>query len=63
MKRKVKKFQKAVELTFDSLKSHISWTEKGKRDKSVGSVKFHKSTICEYAEILKTLCKLYRRSK
>lgn len=54
---KAKLIEQAIELTYDSLKSHLPYTY-GKLPKGE-SHKFHKKATKEYAQIILNLTKLY----
>ncbi len=51
---KEKKIEKAIRLTWDSLQSHLKYTQ----IKTSEGIKFHKSCVKEYAETLKILADL-----
>lgn len=64
MKRKKQKrarrLQTAIELTWDSLQSHLSWCyAKKKRLGYKESRKFHQKCVQEYAQVIKNLSKCY----
>lgn len=58
MKKRTKRINKAIALTWDSLQSHLPYTH-GKPKKVQGDCDFHKKAIKEYAEIIHILARLY----
>lgn len=57
MKNKEQKIQKAIEIVYSSLKSHLPYT-RGKLDTKNESHIFHKRCVREYAEVIKILSEL-----
>lgn len=51
---KEKKIEKAIRLTWDSLQSHLKYTQ----IKTSEGIKFHKDCVKEYAETIKILSEL-----
>jgi len=56
-KLREKKIERAIELIYDSLESHLPYTY-GNIKEVKGTKKFHKKCIREYAEIIKILSEL-----
>lgn len=57
MKKNRKEIIKSIQLTWDSLHSHLPYCEyvSPREAKGCGSSKFHRKAVREYAEIIKTL--------
>jgi len=52
---RAKKVDRAIQLAYDSLKSHLRWTHQ----KSSEGQRFHRLCVKQYAEIIKLLSELY----
>ena len=55
-KQRAEEIERAIELAYDSLRSHLGYTHQKAKD---GSMEFHKRCVREYAEIIHILSKLY----
>lgn len=59
-RKKARRVEKAIKLTWSSLKSHLPWArtkQKGMPKKE--SPRFHKKCVQEYADTIRHLSKLY----
>lgn len=52
---RAKLIEKAMQLVWDSLQSHLPYTYEKEKD----GYKFHKKCVAEYAELINILSKLY----
>lgn len=60
LQKKARRVEKAIKLTWSSLKSHLPWArtkQKGMPKKE--SPRFHKKCVVEYANTIRHLSKLY----
>jgi len=51
--------EEGMAIAWDSLRTHMTWTQTGRRRKIDGTPQFHKASIKDYARLIQILSELY----